>query len=130
MTNEQKQIEQAMICLKEAYDTLNNLLPTDQKKEQFKSIGEDYGSRRIFDTVKAVFEVNPLVQGRQKEVVLARHALRYLLRKHTMRSLESIGKLSGTNDHKSVLHSTRVAKTLIETDAKYAELITKCEEKI
>ena len=128
MTQDQKQIEQAMLALKEAYEILNNLLPDNQKKEQFKSIGEDYGSRRIFDTVKNVFEVNPLLEGRQKEVVLARHALRYLLRKHTMRSLESIGKLSGTNDHKSVLHSTRVAKNLIETDPIFAELITKCEE--
>lgn len=130
MNQQQKQIEQAMLALREAYDILNDLLPTDQKKEQFKSMGEDYGSRRIFDVVKSIFETNPLVHGRQKEVVLARHALRYLLRKHTMRSLESIGKLSGTNDHKSVLHSVRVAKNLIDTDKMFAQLITKCEEKI
>ena len=128
MTPEAKAIERAMASLQEAYNVLNDLLPNDGKREQLKAKGEDYGSKRILKVVSDIFSINPLLKGRQKEVVLARHALRYLLRKHTMRSLESIGVLTGTHDHKSVLHSVRVAKDLIDSDPLYAALINKCEE--
>lgn len=128
MTPSQEIIEQSMTALRDAYNILNSLLPSDSKQEQLRSRGADYTSDRTIRVVKDVFGVNPLACGRKKENVLARHAVRYLLRKHTLRSLQSIGALTGTNDHKSVLHSIRVAENLIEKDANYAELITKCEE--
>lgn len=130
MNAEQEVIVQSMAALRDAYNILNSLLPKDKKKEQLKSMGADYSSDRTLKVVTDVFGVNPLAYGRKKENVLARHALRYLLRTRTMRSLQSIGMLTGTNDHKSVLHSIRVTKNLIETDANFYLLIKKCEEKI
>lgn len=130
MTKDQAKIKQAMEQLREAYILLNELMPTETKQEQFKPVGEDYASQRIGKIVKEVFGADPFIRTRKRSEVSARHAFRYLLRKHTLRSLESIAFLTGSTDHTTVRNSVQTASDLIETDTIFADLILKCEAKI
>ena len=126
----EQEIKKAMIALRDAYNILNALLPNDMKREQLKGKIEDAHSKRILDVVVEVFEVDPLKKGRLREVIYARHAYRYLLRMYSPRSLQSIGLITGTDDHKTVLSSINAAKDLIQTDERYASLISQCTAKI
>ena len=130
MTPQQIEINHALDLISEAHSILNRLLKLDLRAIEPQLTVEEYKSNTILSAIKEVFGVNPMTKGRKKEIVLARHTYRYLLRKHTSWVLDKIGLLTGTNDHKSVLHSIRVTKNLIETDPNFANLITKCEEKI
>lgn len=130
MKSEQKQIENAMVALREAYDILNDLLPKDAKQEQFKPISKDYASERILKVVRLVFNIDPLTKGRHKDVIEARHAYRYLLRKHTRRSTKSIAILTDAKDHTSILNSINKAESFISTDKNYAAKILQCEIQI
>jgi chromosomal replication initiation ATPase DnaA len=123
-------IIEAMHKLKEAYEALNELLPNDGKQEQFKAVGSDYASDRIIKIVKEVFGVDPFTKGRKVEVIEARFAVRYLLRKHTKRSTKSIAELTNCSTHSTVLSSIEECESMIFTDARYKALITKCEERI
>lgn len=130
MTPQQKQIKRVMAQMREAYMLLNEMMPQSEKQEKMMGIGEDYGSQSILKVVTEVFNVDPLIPGRKKEVIYARHAYRYFLRKHTMRSLQSIALLTNCEDHTVVIRSVNATLDLIETDPIFADLITKCEERI
>lgn len=130
MTKEQKQLTRIMTQLRTAYNLLDKMLPETDRQQHLGSKGEDKHSKQIYSVVKEVFGLDPMFVGRKNEVIYCRHAYRYLLRKHSPRSLESIAQISGTFDHKSVSNSLKIAKNLIETDEKFALLIKKCEEKI
>lgn len=128
MTKEQKQIRAIMTQLKTAYNLLDKMLPESNRQEHLGSKCEDKESRKVYEVVKKVFNVDPMTIGRKKSVIYSRHAYRFLLRKYSPRSLESIAQISGSFDHKSVVHSISVANNLIETDPIFAQLITKCQE--
>ncbi len=130
MNNQQIHITRIMSQLREAYMLLNELLPQGQKQEQMSGIGEDYTSKRILKAVITVFEIDPLIKGRKQNVIYARHAYRYLLRKHTMRSMQSIAQLTLCEDHTVVIRSIHAVNDLITTDPNFAKLITKCNELI
>lgn len=112
--------------IKQAIDLLQSLL----KDEPIELTYNQVICNKIHKAIIKEFDVNPMTKGRKKEIVLARHAYRYLLKKYTTWTLERIGTQTGTNDHKSVIHSIRVAKNLIDTDSNYSLLINKCEERI
>ena len=130
MTTEQSEINHALNLISEAHSILNRLLKLDLKAIEPQLTAEEYTSNKLLISVKEVFGVNPMTKGRKKEIVLARHAYRYLLRKHTSWVLDKIGLLTGTNDHKTVIHSISVVKDLMETDPNFANLITKCQESL
>lgn len=130
MTNEHKQIAIAMSQLREAYILLNELLPHNGKQERLQGAGEDYTSKRILKVVTDVFGIDPLIKGRKQNVVYSRHAYRYLLRKHTLRSMQSIAALTSCEDHTVVIRSIHAVNDLLATDKNFAYLITKCEELI
>ena len=124
-------IKAAMEQLRLAYEALNDCLPQEHKQTQYKPLASDYASDRILDLVRQYFGYDPLQPGRKKEVIYARHAHRYLLRKHTPRSTKSIAMLTSQgDDHSIVLNSCKVATNLIETDATFANIINQIEEKI
>ena len=124
-------IKAAMEQLRLAYEALNDCLPQDARQVQYKPLASDYASDRILELVRQYFQADPLTPGRKKEVVMARHAHRYLLRMHTPRSAKSIALLTSQgDDHSVVLHSLNVARNLIETDSTFASLIQQIEEKI
>ena len=124
-------IKAAMEQLRLAYEALNDCLPQDARQIQYKPLASDYASDRILDLVRQYFQADPLTPGRKKEVVMARHAHRYLLRMHTPRSERSIALLTSKgDDHSIVSNSIKVARNLIETDSTFASLIQQIEEKI
>lgn len=128
MTPQQKQINEALQLIANAKYILEGLLKLESQSTEIQLTAEQTICNNIHKAVIKQFGVNPMTKGRKKEVVMARHGYRYLLKKYTSWTLEKIGIQTGTNDHKSVLHSIRVAQDMIDTDKDYASLITKCEE--
>ena len=130
MTQQQSEINHALNLISEARSILNRILKLDLKAIEPQLTAEEYTSNKLLLSVKEVFGVNPMTKGKKEQIVMARHAYRYLLRKHTSWVLEKIGLLTGTKDHTTVLHSISVVKDLIETDENFAKLITKCQESL
>lgn len=70
----------------------------------------------ILNQVRRAFGViNLSTKSRNRELVEARHAAMFLIRKHTSLSLTEAGQLFN-RDHATVLHAIKNVKNLIETD--------------
>jgi chromosomal replication initiation ATPase DnaA len=78
--------------------------------------------------IPAVCEVMGLSQAklynrsRAQQYTFLRHACRYFLRKYTLLSLKEISRMTGCDNHTTVIHSARAWQNLIDTDERYAEL--------
>lgn len=76
----------------------------------------------IIETVCQHFDIDASVihtKSRKREVVQVRQIAMYLAKKHTDSSLSKIGKLIGSKDHATVLHSCKIVKELCEVDKAY-----------
>jgi chromosomal replication initiation ATPase DnaA len=68
---------------------------------------------------------------RHREIVMARHCLRYVLRhKLGKKSLEEIGVLSNFTDHSTIIHSLKTFSDMLETDKNTREIYNRVERQI
>ena len=73
----------------------------------------------IIDTVSECFNVLPksiCSTGRSKEVVMARHAVMFLAKDLTEKSLSEIGQAIGGRSHATVLHSINLMRDQLDLD--------------
>ena len=85
----------------------------------------------IIDRVSREYDVTPnAIKGRsrKKEVVLPRQLVMFLADKHTNIPATRIGKLVGSRDHSTVLHSIAKVEEQISTDKSFAMLVEKIEK--
>jgi|SRR5215217_1191263 len=69
-------------------------------------------------------------QSRNAELVIARHISMYLIKKHSMMSLKSIGSLFGDRDHATVIHACKTVKNRAETDKRYRKRLDMCRNHV
>lgn len=80
----------------------------------------------IKSVVEKIFGVNDaLARTRKREVVEARAALFYVVRKCTEMTLMDIERISGF-DHANVHHGLKKCENLMDVDAEYKEKVDKC----
>lgn len=130
MSNHIKKIQLIMQRLQDCYNELSELLPEENPQLHYKSVFDDDNYKNILQIVRDVFGSDPLKDDQKRETVFSRHALRYLLRFKTPRSLKSIGALTLLVDHTTVINSIKIAKNMIETDPNYANMINECIKRI
>lgn len=126
MTQEDK-IRKAMIALRQSYELLATMLPESKGAKINNSLESEETVIKIRDTVTKVFGVDPMQRNQKEEVVLARHAYRFLLRFITQKTLKQVGLISGTVDHRSVVNSINNCKQLSKNYKWYAKAMELCK---
>jgi len=91
----------------------NNLIKQDEV-----IIDPDVSSeaKKISLLVEEIFDTKMSVKSRTKNIVDARKAAAYLIRKYTNLSLNEIRQFIGVGDHTTVMYNINSAKDLIETE--------------
>jgi len=64
---------------------------------------------------------------RKNEYVMSRHIFHYLMRKHTQRTLASIGQVTN-RDYSTVLNSAGVLRDLIDTNSETRKIVETIEQ--
>jgi len=85
----------------------------------------------ILDRVCRTYEVTPnAVKGRsrKKELVVPRQLAMYIANKYTNIPVTRIGKLIGSRDHSTVLHSISKVEEMLKTDKSFAEAVKRIED--
>lgn len=75
--------------------------------------------RRTVSSMYNLDEKSVLLKNRKRELVIARHIMRYMARSLTKLSLKEIGQHfpgGGAADHTTVMHSVRTTLDLMDTD--------------
>lgn len=129
MTQEDK-IRKAMIALRQSYELLATMLPNEKGAEFGVMLESEETVNKIRQVVKEVFGIDPMTKNQKEEVVLARHAYRFLLRFITQKTLKQVGLLSGTIDHRSVVNSINNCIQLVGQYKWYAKAIEQCKHKL
>ena len=78
--NQEDKIRKAMIALRQSYELLATMLPESKGAEINNTLESEETVIKIRDAVTKVFGVDPMQRNQKEEVVLARHAYRFLLR--------------------------------------------------
>ena len=92
-----------------------------------KKEATNYGKTKLKEALPiiclywGVKDADVLGKSRLRDLVYARHSLRYLLHKDNNLGLAEIGTLTNS-DHASVIHSVKVFELLAEQDYKFDEL--------
>lgn len=84
----------------------------------------------ILERVCRTYEVTPnAVKGRsrKKELVVPRQLAMYIANKYTNIPVTRIGKLIGSRDHSTVLHSISKVEEMLAADKSFAEIVKKIE---
>lgn len=84
----------------------------------------------ILDTVCRHYEVTPNTvksKSRKREVVIPRQISMYLAKKYTNLPVSRIGKLIGSRDHSTVLHSISLVEAAIQNDRNFAKEVKNIE---
>ncbi len=66
-------------------------------------------------------------KSRKKHLVIARSICMYLIKKHTILNLETIGRTFGKRDHSTVIHSLRSIEDVMFTDNATRKLVYECD---
>ena len=69
-------------------------------------------------------------KGRQREIVVARQVVQYLLKSYTKWSLASIGSLTGGRDHATVMHAIKTIGNLKDTEKQFKETMISIEKEV
>ena len=85
---------------------------------------------KIIELVKQEFGVDFVVKSRKREIINARHACAYLLKKFTGLTLREIAEYVGLNDHTSVMNSIKSATNWMATEIDYRMKIKKLENEL
>ena len=126
--NQEDKIRKAMIALRQSYELLATMLPESKGAEINNTLESEETVIKIRDTVTKVFGVDPMQRNQKEEVVLARHAYRFLLRFITQKTLKQVGLISGTVDHRSVVNSINNCRQLSEQYKWYAKAMEQCKK--
>lgn len=129
MTNDDK-IRKAMITLRQSYDLLAELLPKEKGAEVRPVLDNDETVNKIRQVVTDVFSFDPLIKSRKEDVVIARHAYRFLLRFITNKTYKSIGVLTNDIDHHGVTNSVKICKQMMENYLWYMRLMQECKKRL
>jgi chromosomal replication initiator protein len=71
-----------------------------------------------------------LSRSRKSDVVLARHVLMFLLRKHTKKSLKEICSLMQRKDHTIVIYANKKVSKIVDVNKKASDIVDFLEKKI
>ncbi len=99
-------------------------------KEDFTEISFPIAHDKIIELVKQEFGVDFVVKSRKREIINARHACAYLLKKFTGLTLKEIAEYVGLNDHTSVMNSIKSATNWMATEIDYRMKIKKLENEL
>lgn len=69
-------------------------------------------------------------ESRKRNFVIARQLSMYLAKKHTNKSLKSIGELFGGRDHSTVIYSCRAVQDMMDTDLSFKDTVEEVERKL
>ena len=69
-------------------------------------------------------------ESRKRNFVIARQLSMYLAKKHTNKSLKSIGELFGGRDHSTVIYSCRAVQDMMDTDMSFKDTVEDVERKL
>jgi hypothetical protein len=89
-------------------------------EQTLESIARHFGLEDDFTHIKT----------RKREYVYARQICMFLIKKHTKRSLASIGELFGDKDHATVLHAVKTIFNLAQTSKEIKNEVLELEELI
>ena len=114
-----------------------NLPPTVENIAQFlqntpkHSIQFDY--KKLISTVCSYFDLNQkdlTSPKRQKELVLPRHIIMYILCEELGMTVERVGQILGGRDHTTVMHGRDKIKKLLITDRELQTVFIEIKQKI
>jgi len=114
-------IKTTKIDLKKNYVNVYAYVLTD--KEYIGNVTDSVKSKLLKDLICEIYEVDKsliFTLNRKRELVDARHALAYFLRKTTKYSFSNIGEIMASplrnRDHATILHSVKVYNDLLDTE--------------
>jgi chromosomal replication initiation ATPase DnaA len=128
--NDHDKIRKAMIALRQSYELLAELLPKEKGAEVKPVLDNDETVNKIRQIVTDVFSVDPLIKSRKEDVVITRHAYRFLLRFITNKTYKSIGVLTNDIDHHGVINSVNICKQMMENYPWYMRLMHECKKRL
>lgn len=105
----------------------NNLIKQDEIIIDTEISSE---ATKIALLVEEIFDVDMSKKSRTKNIVDARKAAAYLIRKYTNLSLSEIRQFIGVGDHTTVMYNINSAKDLIDTADWFKEKIIFLEKRI
>ena len=105
----------------------NNLIKQDEVIIDTELSSE---ATKIALLVEEIFDTNMSIKSRTKNIVDARKAAAYLIRKHTKLSLSEIRQFIGVGDHTTVMYNINSAKDLIDTADWFRNKIAFLEKRI
>jgi len=85
---------------------------------------------KLIELVCDIFNEDILIKSRRQNIVFARKAAAYILKKYTSLSLIEIASYIGVNDHTTVLYNIKTAINLMETEEWYLLKIKEIEQNI
>lgn len=69
-------------------------------------------------------------ESRKRNFVIARQLSMYLAKKHTNKSLKSIGEAFGGRDHSTVIYSCKAVQDMMDTDSSFKDTVEEVERKL
>ena len=105
---------------------LQKMLKNEPEKKLEKKFPSDY----IIQEVNNEFDCELRTNNRRKNIMYARHAAVFLLRRHTSLIWEDISFKVGNTDHTTAIHSFKSASNLIDTDEEYSLKVNNIKERL
>jgi chromosomal replication initiation ATPase DnaA len=105
---------------------LQKMLKNEPERKLEKKFPSDY----IIQEVNNEFDCELRTHTRRKNIVYARHAAVFLLKRHTSLIWEDISIKVGNTDHTTAIHSFRSASNLIDTDEEYNLKVNNIKERL
>ena len=102
------------------------LQPNNQRVNKFDQ-------KKIFSTICGYFDISTKeLTGpkRQKELVLPRHIVMYLLCEELRMTVERVGQVLGGRDHTTIMHGRDRIKELLKTDRETQRLFNEIRQKL
>lgn len=116
--------QQSLSLLKRSLQE-NNMLD-----DEIIGIKKQITPAKLIGVVEDYFETVIKIKSRKSNIIFARKAAAYILKKYTKLSLIEISQHIGVNDHSTVLYNIRKCRDLIDTEDWYAEKILSIEQEI
>lgn len=135
--NNIRELEGVLVSLI-AQSSLNNreidLDITKEVVQKFvEQVSKEITIQSIQELVATHFKIEAdLLQSksRKRNIVIARQLSMYFAKKHTNKSLKTIGDTFGGRDHSTVIYSCKTVKDLMDTDKIFKETVDDLEKKI
>ena len=116
--------KEELILFKQFDGSIDNFIESINKKEEHEKI-----INIVCNELDITFE-KLIAKTRERNIVITRQILIYLLYYYTSLSIEKIGKMVGDRDHSSVIFSVRKIKSYFDVYSDFRKEILAIEEKI